>query len=121
EDGIRDRNVTGVQTCALPISAKDKELDLKEISDFESITGKGIQGKIDGKTINVVSPGFVKEREFSFDQATFEDLSAQGKTVVFLLVDNVLAGMIALADIVRDRKSTRLNSSHVSISYAVFC
>ena len=91
-------------------SAKDKELDLKEISDFESITGKGIQGKIDGKTINVVSPGFVKEREFSFDQATFEDLSAQGKTVVFLLVDNVLAGMIALADIVRETAQEAIES-----------
>src|SRR5699024_8484145 len=91
-------------------SAKDKELDLKEISDFESITGKGIQGKIDGKTINVVSPGFVKEREFSFDQATFEDLSAQGKTVVFLLVDNVLAGMIALADIARETAQEAIES-----------
>src|SRR5699024_2995540 len=40
-------------------SAKDKEMSLKEIADFESITGKGIQGSIDGKKENVVRPGYV--------------------------------------------------------------
>src|SRR5699024_727894 len=40
-------------------SARDKGIAFKEITDFESITGKGIQGSIDGKKVNVVSPGYV--------------------------------------------------------------
>src|SRR6266704_4176019 len=67
EDGIRDRNVTGVQTCALPIS-------MSEWSGFSSTSAASSRPATD------MGPGRTP-----------------------------------------DRKSTRLNSSHVSISYAVFC
>lgn len=83
-------------------SAKDEGISLKEITDFESITGKGIQGKVDGKKVNVVSPGYVNESGLSYDQQQFDKLSGEGKTVVFVLLDDVIAGMIALADIVRE-------------------
>src|SRR5699024_9299441 len=49
-------------------SAKEKEISLTEITDFESITGKGIQGSIDGKKVNVVSPGYVNDNNLSYDQ-----------------------------------------------------
>jgi len=83
-------------------SANDKGLTRKEISDFESITGKGIQGNIDGKKVNVVSPGYVNDNNLSYDQQQFEKMSEEGKTVVFVLLDDELAGMIALADMVRE-------------------
>jgi len=83
-------------------SANDKGLTFKEITDFESITGKGIQGKIDGKKVNVVSPGYVNDNNLSYDETQFNKMSEEGKTVVFLLIDETLAGMIALADIVRE-------------------
>lgn len=83
-------------------SAKDKGIKLKEISDFKAITGEGIEGNIDGKKINVVSPRFVKESNLSFDQSQFDKMSEEGKTIVFVIVDDELVGMIALADIIRD-------------------
>src|SRR5699024_9199336 len=83
-------------------SANDKGLTFKEITDFESITGKGIQGKIDGKKVNVVSPGYVNDNNLSYDETQFNKMSEEGKTVVFFLIDETLAGMIALADIVRE-------------------
>lgn len=83
-------------------SAKDEGVSLREISDFESITGKGIQGNIDGKKVNVVSPGYVNENNLSYDEQQFAELSEEGKTVVFVLLDDEIAGMIALADIVRE-------------------
>src|SRR5699024_561400 len=49
-------------------SAKDKGLSPKEITDFESITGKGIQGNVDGKKVNVVSPGYVNDNNLSYDE-----------------------------------------------------
>src|SRR5699024_8990729 len=75
---------------------------MKEIADFESITGKGIQGKIDSKKVNVVSPGYVNDHNLAYDEERFENMSEEGKTVVFLLIDDALAGMIALADMVRE-------------------
>ncbi|MFD1362800.1 heavy metal translocating P-type ATPase [Lentibacillus salinarum] len=83
-------------------SARDEGISLKEIADFESITGKGIQGSIDNKKVNVVSPGYVNENGLSYDQKQFDKMSEQGKTVVFVLLDDAIAGMIALADIVRE-------------------
>src|SRR5699024_11550327 len=86
EDGIRDRNVTGVQTCALPIllliGAHEKPIKSHELSE-----------KL------LVSDSYLKK----------------------ITRQLVVAGFITSMANKRDRKSTRLNSSHVSISYAVFC
>jgi len=82
--------------------AKDQSATIEKTTHFESITGKGIQGEIDGKKLNVVSPGFVKNEGLTFDEKRFEQWSDEGKTVVFLLINDTMAGMIALADIVRD-------------------
>ena len=83
-------------------SAKEKGIGIGKVTDFESITGKGIQGKVDGRKVNVVSPGYVNSNQLSYNRQLFEGLSEEGKTVVFVLVEDELAGMIALADIVRD-------------------
>lgn len=83
-------------------SAKEKGIELGRVSDFESITGKGIQGQVDGRKVNVVSPGYVNNNKLSYDQQQFTELSEEGKTVVFVLVEDELAGMVALADMVRE-------------------
>lgn len=83
-------------------SALGQGLEQKRVTDFESITGKGIQGRVGDLKINVVSPRYVNENNLNFDEQQFNELSEEGKTVVFILVDDELAGMIALADIVRE-------------------
>lgn len=83
-------------------STKEKGLTIGKVSDFESIPGKGIQGKVNGQKVNVVSPGYMDSHELRYNQEQFERLSEEGKTVVFVLAEDQLAGMIALADIVRD-------------------
>ncbi|SEA40518.1 Cu2+-exporting ATPase [Thalassobacillus cyri] len=82
--------------------AQEKELKLKEVSDFESMTGKGLKGTVEGKEVLVVSPAYVNERSFDYDKEQFNSLSEKGKTVVFVVVEDELMGMIALADMVRD-------------------
>src|SRR5699024_7501701 len=77
-------------------------IQLKEITDFESITGEGVQGMIEGKKVHMVSPGYMEENQMEYDRGHFRELSGEGKTVVFLLLDDTLAGMIALADMVRE-------------------
>lgn len=88
---------TGIVT-----SAKEKGMHLQKITNFESITGKGIQGTINGQKINVVSPGYVDDNHLTYDMQQFNQMSEKGKTVVFVLIDDALVGMIALADMVRE-------------------
>ncbi|WP_142829539.1 heavy metal translocating P-type ATPase [Planococcus soli] len=83
-------------------SAKHQNVSIGKVSDFESITGKGIQGTVDGQKVNVVSPGYVNSNDLSYNHNRFNKLSEEGKTVVFVLVEDRLVGMIALADIVRN-------------------
>src|SRR5690625_6519230 len=82
EDGIRDGHVTGVQTCALPISCYHQSIIGCHIHLVKTI----VQRKI--------MPWF-----FAIGLISFK------------IMDRGF----------EDRKSTRLNSSHVAISYAVFC
>lgn len=74
-----------------------------EVRDFISIPGKGAEGKVNGKDVKVVSPGYLDENKIELpEKNNIEKLSAQGKTVVFVLIDNKLIGAIALADIIRE-------------------
>ncbi|MFC7061733.1 heavy metal translocating P-type ATPase [Halobacillus seohaensis] len=82
--------------------ARNQEISLDQVEQFESMTGKGLVGQVSNKGIKVVSPGYMKEHDISYDNEIFNQLSEQGKTVVFALVDEQLVGMIALADMVRD-------------------
>ncbi len=76
--------------------------DRYETTDFKAITGKGAQADVNGKNIKVISPGYLHENNIEFDNLQIKEISSQGKTVVFVLIDNEIAGAIALADIIRD-------------------
>jgi Cu2+-exporting ATPase len=79
-------------------AASEKKLP---VENFKSITGKGAEGRVEGKDIKVVSPGYLRDQNIALADPRVEPLQAQGKTVVFILVDGQLKGAIALADIVR--------------------
>lgn len=72
-----------------------------KVSDFKAITGRGAGGKVEGRDVMVVSPGYLRENSIEVDDNRVETLSAQGKTVVYVLVDGELTGAVALADIIR--------------------
>jgi len=71
------------------------------VQSFKAITGKGAEGIVNGRNVKVVSPGYLKEQNISMNDERIAELSSQGKTVVFVLVDGQLKGALALADIVR--------------------
>lgn len=72
------------------------------VENFKAIPGKGVQGKIEGKNVEVVSPGYLRERNIPVFNEDVDKLSLQGKTIVFLIVEGELKGAIALADIIRE-------------------
>jgi Cu2+-exporting ATPase len=49
----------------------------------------------------VVSPGYLKENNITFDDERINKLASQGKTVIFVIIDGEVKGAIALADIIR--------------------
>ncbi|MEO5930464.1 MAG: heavy metal translocating P-type ATPase, partial [Candidatus Kapaibacterium sp.] len=71
------------------------------VEEFLSITGKGAQGRVEGKNIKVVSPGYLREQNITLADGRVDDLRSQGKTVVFVLIEDQPVGAIALADIIR--------------------
>jgi len=83
-------------------AAEERRLAFDPVDSFESITGVGLQGRIDDVLVQVVSPRYVRQQDILIEEEAFEQLSASGKTVVFVLRDGVLVGMIALADMVRE-------------------
>jgi P-type Cu+ transporter len=71
---------------------------------FEAIPGKGIVAKVDGHDLVLGNPGFLKERGLNAAafEAGSEKLSAEGKTSMVLAIDGEPAGIIALADTIKE-------------------
>jgi len=72
-----------------------------EVEAFKALSGKGVEGTVNGQVVRVVSPGYLKEHGLIVTDERIERLTAQGKTVVFVVMDEAVAGAIALADIIR--------------------
>ena len=78
------------------------------VEDFRSIPGKGAEGKVNGRLVMAVSPGYLQERNVTVTDVRIERLLAQGKTVVYALVDGEIGGAIALADTVRTESAVAI-------------
>ena len=74
---------------------------IAQVRDFRSIAGKGAEGRVEGKMVQVMSPGYLVEIGSEAPNERIDPLFGQGKTVVFVLVDGVIQGAIAVADIIR--------------------
>ena len=79
--------------------AKELKIDLPEIKDFNAITGKGVEAKVDGKEVKVVSPGYLKENNIEIPE---ESQSDNAVTIVYVLLDGKPAGYISLEDQIRE-------------------
>jgi P-type Cu2+ transporter len=75
--------------------------NLFPVEGFRALVGKGAEGKINGKNVKMVGPGYLREKNLLADDKRIKELSSQGKTVVFVVIDDQLKGAIALADIIR--------------------
>jgi Cd2+/Zn2+-exporting ATPase len=76
------------------------EMDFKEVEDFQSITGKGIQGRIDNKMFYIGKKSLFKSNP-EFPDETIQNLENNGKTAVILGNDEHLLGVIGLMDKIR--------------------
>ncbi|WP_420385491.1 copper-translocating P-type ATPase [Roseivirga sp.] len=86
--------------------ARKREVQLRDIQNFNSMKGKGIEADIDQDTYSVVSPGYLKDKQIEIPDTATED----DGTVVFLLKEHKLLGFISLADTVREQSYNAVNS-----------
>lgn len=75
-------------------------IDLPQVQNFNAITGKGIEGEVEGKNVKVVSPGYVSDKNLDIPEEAYKN---ETETVVFVLVDEKLAGFIAMSDEIREQ------------------
>ncbi|WKY45159.1 copper-translocating P-type ATPase [Eubacteriaceae bacterium ES2] len=89
--------------------AKNRNLTLEPALNYQNITGQGLKAEVGQKEVKIVSPGFLEKIRIPFDQKKFQSLAAQGKTIVFVLMENDLAGMIALSDKMKSEAETAIH------------
>lgn len=83
---------------------KEKSIDLKDVSQFESITGYGIKAIVEGKEILVGTRRLMKKYNIDIVSAfeVMASLEKQGKTAMLVAVDGAYAGLIAVADTIKE-------------------
>lgn len=86
--------------------AKEKELEFQPVKKFEALTGKGIQGEMDGEKWKVVSPGYLEENNISIPE---KSQGNEAETIVFVIRDKDLVGFVALSDKIREDSLPAIN------------
>ncbi len=81
--------------------AQKRNIKITIPDNFSSITGVGIKGIIKGKEVLITSPAYVKNNNFAYPNEAYDKLVKEGKTTVFVIINNMVAGMIGLADIIK--------------------
>jgi P-type Cu2+ transporter len=86
---------------------KDLSISIPATENFNAITGKGVEATVEGKKILVVSPGYLKEKNIAIPEGfTANDT----ETMVFVIVNNQLAGYIALSDEIRPESAEAIKT-----------
>jgi Cu+-exporting ATPase len=85
---------------AIVAGAKERKIDLVPVTNFQSVTGEGVTGTLQSKTIGIGNAALMRRLGSSSDalEAAAETLRQQGQTVMFVASGNQLAGLIAVAD-----------------------
>jgi P-type Cu+ transporter len=100
--------------AAIINGAKDRGIQLKQTREFESVTGKGVQGDVGGRKVMLGNQRFLEEADVDLgkmrDRA--DELRKDGQTVMFVAVDDRLAGLLGVADPIKDSTSEAVRLLH---------
>ncbi|HEU4688377.1 MAG TPA: heavy metal translocating P-type ATPase, partial [Vicinamibacterales bacterium] len=77
-------------------------IELKEVQQFEAVTGRGVKAHLDGRAVVVGSPAFLASQGVPLEtQKSIDELEARGLTVIGVARDGALLGLLALGDALR--------------------
>jgi P-type Cu+ transporter len=99
---------------AIVKGAEEKELQLKKLDFFKAIPGHGIEVKIDGKDILLGNRKLMVESNISLEnlEETSHELAGEGKTPMYVTIDGKIAGIIAVADTVKENSKKAIEKLH---------
>ena len=99
---------------AIVNGAKERNVEFKQYDKFRAMPGYGIRATIDEKEIQIGNRKLMASRKISTEAAEkdYEILSNEGKTPMFISVNNELAGLIAVADVVKETSKEAVEKMH---------
>ncbi len=74
------------------------QLTIPKAEDVTNLPGIGLEGRVNGKDIKIVSVSYLNKKSISYDKQMFNDLSNQGNSISFLLLDDQSIGLVAQGD-----------------------
>jgi len=100
--------------AAIVAGAQARELILPEVTGFRSVTGRGVIGEVEGQTVALGNQGLMEEQKLDLgglaEQA--DALRGEGQTVMFIAVDGKTAGLVSVADPVKETTPEALRMLH---------
>ncbi|HEV2046861.1 MAG TPA: heavy metal translocating P-type ATPase, partial [Chthoniobacterales bacterium] len=96
-------------------SAQDRHVTLATVTDFQSTTGGGVIGKVDGREVLIGKPQFLRAQNVSGIEPLepkAAELQEQGQTVMFVAVDRRAAGIVAVADPIKESSTEAIRHLH---------
>ena len=96
---------------AIVEGVQEKKIDLKDVSEFEAMAGFGIKAIVDGKEILVGTRRLMNQYNVDI-KAVLEkmnDLEKQGKTAMLVAIDGTYAGIVAVADTIKDTSTEAIS------------
>ena len=96
-------------------AANEKELVLSEVFNFDSVTGGGVHGTVDGKQVLIGKQDLLRDKDVEEIESMSEraiELQNQGRTVMFASIDGKFAGIIAVSDPIKKTSSAAIKTLH---------
>ena len=96
-------------------AAQERNLDLSDVADFDSITGGGVHGTVDGKQIMIGKQDLLRDTDIEGIETMSEqaiELQSQGRTVMFAAIDGKFAGIVAVADPIKETSADAIKQLH---------
>ncbi|WP_315074154.1 heavy metal translocating P-type ATPase [uncultured Clostridium sp.] len=99
---------------AIVRGAEDRSLSLKDIEEFNAIPGHGIEVKIEGKHILLGNKKLMIEKNIDLSELIKDSdrLASEGKTPMYVAIDGILKGIVAVADVVKPSSRNAINALH---------
>ena len=98
--------------AAIVASAQERGLPVEEPADFQSVTGQGVRGRVDGRLVALGNAALMRAGEVDISSLSeaAERLRATGATALFVAVDGQAVGVIAVADPIKETTPAALEA-----------
>lgn len=99
---------------ALVAGAKERGAARKDCSDFEAVTGKGVTGTVEGRKVALGNAALMADLSVQTGALAgqAERLQSEGKTAMFVALDGQLAGLVAVADRIKETTPEAIRALH---------